>query len=241
MPSLSASWSEPEPGLLGLESATCADRGGERPAVFLDRDGVLNELAPDPISGEPESPLELADVRLVAGAAAAARSLARAGFTLVCVSNQPAAAKGNASVEQLQAIHERVLALLAREQVQLEASRLCLHHPDGAVSTLSRSCRCRKPQPGMLLDAARGLGLASGASWMVGDTDTDVTAGQRAGCRTILLEYPGSTHKRTASAAYELVAADLAQAVPLIGASRRRATPRSEALQARPEEHRKDE
>jgi D-glycero-D-manno-heptose 1,7-bisphosphate phosphatase len=197
---------------------TCDDRPvASRPAVFLDRDGVLNELARDPVSGEPESPLGVGDVHLIAGAAAAARELAQAGFVLVCVSNQPAAAKGKITVERLQAVHERVVDLLARQQMQLDASRLCLHHPDGVLPALSGRCRCRKPQPGMLLDAAAALDLDLGASWMVGDTDADVAAGHSAGCRTILLEYLGSAHKRSRGAHSELHATDLASAVaPLL-------------------------
>jgi D-glycero-D-manno-heptose 1,7-bisphosphate phosphatase len=211
-----SSWAEAGCGLLAFEPRSQMQGAGSRPAVFLDRDGVLNELTVDRVSGEPESPLELADVRLIPGAAAAARALARAGFALVCVSNQPAAAKGKVTVEQLQAIHERVLALLADERVYLDSSSLCLHHPDGVVPALSRSCHCRKPQPGMLLDAAARLGLAPSASWMVGDTAADVAAGRAAGCRTVLLDYPGSVHKRASVAERELIAADLAHAVPLL-------------------------
>jgi D-glycero-D-manno-heptose 1,7-bisphosphate phosphatase len=188
-----------------------------RPAVFLDRDGVLNELVVDPLSGTGESPLAVADVRLVAGAAMGAGALARMGFALVCVSNQPAAAKGRVSVERLLAVHERVLALLAREGVCLDASRLCLHHPDGVVPELSGPCACRKPAPGMLLDAARALDVDLGASWMVGDTDADVGAGAAAGCRTLLIEHPASIHKRRSRPRPDLTASDLPGAVALLG------------------------
>jgi len=187
---------------------------GGAAAVFLDRDGVLNAAVADPVSGRPESPLRLADVRLLPGAAAAARRLSDAGYALVCVSNQPAAAKGKgkATVEQLLAVHERVLELLAHEGVSLLASRLCPHHPEGVVAELSGPCPCRKPAPGMLVDAAAALGLDLGASWMIGDTDADVGAGRAAGCRTMLLEYPGSAHKRTGDAGEDVLAADLAAA-----------------------------
>lgn len=184
-----------------------------RPAAFLDRDGVLNELVPDPSSGQPESPLRADDVRLLPGVAAAANELARAGYALVCVSNQPAAAKGKVSVEQLHAVHARVLDLLGRDGVRLDASRLCLHHPDGSISELSGPCDCRKPAPGMLLDAAEALGLDLAASWMLGDTDTDVAAGHAAGCRTVLIEHPASAHKRSGGAGPDLIAADLPEAV----------------------------
>jgi D-glycero-D-manno-heptose 1,7-bisphosphate phosphatase len=183
-----------------------------RPAAFLDRDGTLNEFAPDPDSGLPESPLSVADVRLIEGAAGAARQLADAGFALVCVSNQPAAAKGKVSLEGLLAVHERVLELLREEGVHLDASRLCLHHPDGVVPELSGPCDCRKPAPGMLLDAADELGLDLASSWMLGDTDSDVLAAHAAGCRAVLIEHPGSAHKRAGGARPDLAASSLADA-----------------------------
>ena len=189
-----------------------AERSG-RPAAFLDRDGVLNEGVPDPVSGELESPLEVADVRLLPGAPAAARQLALAGYALVCVSNQPAAAKGKATPEGLRAVHERVVELLAHEGVELAASYLCPHHPEGVVPELSGPCDCRKPAPGMLLDAAEVLALDLDTSWMLGDTDSDVLAGQSAGCRTVLIGYPGSAHKRLGSVTPDLFASSLADAV----------------------------
>lgn len=181
-----------------------------RAAVFLDRDGVLNELVADPLAGTPESPLDVEDVRLIDGAATAARMLTQAGFALICVSNQPAAAKGRVPVARLRAVHERVTDLLARQGVRLDASRLCLHHPDGVIPELSGQCACRKPAPGMLLDAASALGLDLQASWMVGDTDGDIAAGRAAGCRTLLIEHMGSVHKRLHGSEADLTAVDLA-------------------------------
>jgi len=184
-----------------------------RPAAFLDRDGTLNELVLEGGSGAAESPLKASDVRLIGGAAAAARALAQAGFALVCVSNQPAAAKGKVSIEQLRAINERVLELLREEGVHLDGFRLCLHHPEGVVPELSGPCACRKPSPGMLLDAAQKLGLDLASSWMLGDTDSDVVAAHAAGCRAVLIEHPGSFHKRAGEASPDLVASDLADGV----------------------------
>jgi D-glycero-D-manno-heptose 1,7-bisphosphate phosphatase len=203
----------PGRGPLALESVDRASPLERRAAVFLDRDGVLNAGVRDPESGLFESPLKLADVRLLPGVAAAQRRLADAAYVLVCVSNQPVAAKGKISLEELLALHERVLALLAQEGVVLEASRLCPHHPDGVVDELSGPCDCRKPAAGMLLDAARAQGLDLEASWMLGDTDSDVQAGQTAGCRTVLIEYPLSAHKRLGRASPDLRAADLAEGV----------------------------
>jgi len=196
-----------------LEPGTPAAGARARPAAFLDRDGTLNEAVPDPISGAPESPLAPEDVRLLPGAAASVRELSAAGYLVICVSNQPAAAKGKITVEQVLAAHERVLELLAQEGADIDASRLCLHHPDGVASELAGSCRCRKPEPGMLLDAARALGIDLASSWMLGDTDSDISAGRAAGCRTVLLEYPGSAHKRLGVVQPDLIAADLADGV----------------------------
>lgn len=187
-----------------------------RPAAFLDRDGVLDALVTDPASGREESPLRPEDVRLLPGAAAAARRLAEAGFALVGVSNQPAAAKGTISLERLLEVQDRVLELLGAEGVRFDGFRLCLHHPEGTVAELSGPCDCRKPSPGMLLDAAAELDLDLASSWMVGDTDADVAAGRAAGCRTALIENAGSAHKRHGAGEENLTAADLPQAVAAI-------------------------
>jgi D-glycero-D-manno-heptose 1,7-bisphosphate phosphatase len=185
-------------------------------AVFLDRDGVLNELVYDAAARACESPLKVEDVRLVAGVGAALGRLQRAGAVLVCVSNQPAAAKGSVSTRQLAAVHARVLELLAREGIHLAASRLCLHHPDGIVPELAGRCACRKPAPGMLLELAAALQIDLGASWMVGDTDADVGAGRAAGTRTLLIDYPGSAHKRHSQIRPDLNATALPEGVAKI-------------------------
>lgn len=194
-------------------TAAAARAEGRRRAVFLDRDGVLNEAVPDAESGLAESPLDPEEVRLLPGAAAAARTLVAEGYSLVCVSNQPAAAKGKITVQELLAVHERVVALLAAEEVRFDAWRLCPHHPDGVVEELAGPCACRKPAPGMVLDVAAALALDLGASWMLGDTDADVLAGRAAGCRTGLIAYPGSAHKRAGRGDPDLLGADLRDAV----------------------------
>jgi D-glycero-D-manno-heptose 1,7-bisphosphate phosphatase len=202
------------PGTAGAGTAGARAATRERrPAAFLDRDGVLNAGVPDPDSGRLESPLAVDDVRLLPGVAAALRGLAGAGYALVCVTNQPAAAKGKASIAELLAVHRRVLELLAREGAGLDGSWLCPHHPEGVVAGLSGPCPCRKPAPGMLLRAAADGALDLSASWMIGDTDADVRAGAAAGCRTVLIEYPGSAHKRSGRAGPDIAAPDLPGAV----------------------------
>jgi D-glycero-D-manno-heptose 1,7-bisphosphate phosphatase len=183
-----------------------------RPAVFLDRDGVLNELVHTPTRGARESPRRASDVRLIAGAAAAAAALKAAGYVLVCATNQPGAAKAEVSLGELEAIHERVRELLAAEGVELDSWKVCLHHPDGVLPDLGRPCACRKPEPGMLLDAARDLGLELSRSWMIGDSSSDVAAARAAGCRSILIENPHSAHKRADAPDADLNASDLRDA-----------------------------
>jgi D-glycero-D-manno-heptose 1,7-bisphosphate phosphatase len=144
------------------------------------------------------------------------RRLAEAGWRLIGVSNQPAAAKGAISLPELQAIQAQVVELLAAEGAMFDDFRLCWHHPEGVVPELIGVCDCRKPAPGMLLAAARHLGIDLTRSWMVGDTDADVFAGQAAGCATILIEQPGSAHKRGGDAHPDGRAPDLATAADLI-------------------------
>jgi D-glycero-D-manno-heptose 1,7-bisphosphate phosphatase len=190
-------------------------------AAFVDRDGTINELVPDPHTGRPESPLRPADVRLIAGAASALRELAAAGWRLVGVSNQPAAAKRMVSAQQLAAVQARVLELLDAEHVHFDDFRICPHHPEGVVPELTRQCECRKPRPGMLIDAARALDIDLTRSWMIGDTDADVLAGQAAGCHTVLLAHAPSSHKRSGEATPDLVVGDLGRAAQLLLAPER--------------------
>jgi D-glycero-D-manno-heptose 1,7-bisphosphate phosphatase len=180
---------------------------------------VVNELVRDPISGLPESPLDPDDVALVPGAALALRRLRNAGYLLVAISNQPAAAKGVVTVERLRAVQERVLELLGREGVVPDAIRCCFHHPEATVPELRQTCRCRKPAPGMLFDAAAELDVDLRASWMIGDTDGDVVAGAAAGCRTVLIAAPGSGHKRTGTTHADVQAPDVTAGVDAILAS----------------------
>lgn len=144
------------------------------PALFLDRDGTLIEDV-----GYPRDP---ALVRLVAGAGAALREAACRGFRLVVVSNQSGVARGLITPAELAAVQERFVELLRAEGVALAGSYLCVHGPDDG-------CRCRKPRPGMLLDAARDLEIDLAASFMIGDKESDVEAGLAAGCGALRVPF----------------------------------------------------
>jgi len=168
-------------------------------AVFLDRDGVINELVPNPATGDYESPYRPEDVRLTPTSGEALRLLGGLGVPLVVVSNQPSAAKGTATLADLEAVHERVVRRLQEVAVAVDDARYCFHHPLGADPELGRACECRKPEPGLLVAAADDLGLGPegmARSWLIGDSDVDIEAGRRAGCQTVLVENPRSAHRR---------------------------------------------
>ncbi len=185
-------------------------------AVFLDRDGVVVELVWDDVDGAFEGPTASDNVRLVPGAADAIRRIRSLDYVTVVVSNQPGAAKGKASREELRAAHERVVRLLSGEGVIIDDYRYCLHHPDALDSALAAACDCRKPKPGMLLEAAAELDIDLARSWMIGDSDVDAQAGRGAGCRTILVENPLSQHRRREAGVADFRVSDVADAVDIV-------------------------
>jgi D-glycero-D-manno-heptose 1,7-bisphosphate phosphatase len=145
-----------------------------RPAVFLDRDGTINCATVR--DGKPYPPASLAELAIVPGAAAAMAGLRRAGYRLIVVTNQPDVATGKQQREVVEAINHALMSELSLDDV-----RVCYHaEPDG--------CACRKPKPGMLLDATRDWNIDLGRSFMIGDRWRDVGAGRAAGCRTLLIE-----------------------------------------------------
>lgn len=166
-------------------------------AIFLDRDGVINSLVWYESSGEWESPRCVADLKMVPGVAAALREAMQFEWKLFLVTNQPSAAKGKVSVGELAEVHETVMSRLRVDGVLITASYICFHHPNGVVPGLTRPCNCRKPNPSRLFEAAREFQLDLGASWMVGDQDSDLQCGRAAGCHVAMIEIPESASKRS--------------------------------------------
>lgn len=184
-----------------------------RRAVFLDRDGVINELALNRATGEYESPHSLDDTRVLPGAIDAARCLQEAGFLLFVVSNQPSYAKGKVSLEVIQAVAAKVEQALRDGGVRLAEAYYCYHHPQGLVPGFSGPCGCRKPGTQSLLQARDHYHLDLAQSWMIGDQESDIECGRRAGCRTIMIANPLSAHRRPGVEKPTLTAADLPDAV----------------------------
>jgi D-glycero-D-manno-heptose 1,7-bisphosphate phosphatase len=170
-----------------------------RPAVFLDRDGVLNELVYYPDYGEDESPRRPGDLRLLPGVVGVLGALMDAGWALVVVSNQPSYAKGKTALENLKAVHKALAQELKAGGVVLTDARYSYTHPRGVVPDYTTASMYRKPNPGLVYEAARDHQLALRTSWFIGDRDTDIQCGQAAGTRTALVQYPLSADKQGAS------------------------------------------
>jgi D-glycero-D-manno-heptose 1,7-bisphosphate phosphatase len=143
-------------------------------AVFLDRDGVLNEVILR--GGRPYPPASAQELVVVPGAPAALRRLKDTGFLLVVVTNQPDVARGTQTRQAVETIHIAISAVLP-----IDAFFVCWHDdPD--------DCPCRKPKPGLLLEAAERFSIDLRQSYLIGDRWRDIDAGEAAGCRTILLD-----------------------------------------------------
>ena len=179
----------------GLGGAT-----GRRRAVFLDRDGTLNATSVD-ADGIPHPPDDLNQLEILPGVPQALDQLRQAGLLLVVFTNQPDVARGTQTRARVEAINASLCARLALDEV------LCCYHDD------ADGCTCRKPLPGMILDASRRHGLVPTQSFVVGDRWRDIEAGRRAGCTTILL-LQGHSEAELSKPDYE--ALDLPGAVDII-------------------------
>jgi len=161
-----------------------------RRAVFIDRDGTLNELIYSEEHGIVDSPHRAEDVRLVPGAAEFIIGVKALGYLVIVVTNQPGIAKGSLTTDELQRINRRLESLLAQRGARWDELLYCPHHPRmhaRGVTEFVAQCDCRKPEPGLILEGARRHAVDLSRSWMVGDGISDVQAGRRAGCRTLLV------------------------------------------------------
>jgi D-glycero-D-manno-heptose 1,7-bisphosphate phosphatase len=168
-------------------------------AAFLDRDGVLNRAIVR--EGRPFPPASLTELEILPGVAHALATLRAAGLRLIVVTNQPDVARGTTSKATVDAINESLMRALP-----LDAIRCCLHDSHDR-------CGCRKPRPGLLLQAAAEFDLDLSASWMVGDRWRDIDAGRAAGCHTIFIDY---AYKETQPEQVDHRVGSLSEAVPII-------------------------
>ena len=151
------------------------ERGALNRGVFLDRDGVINRTLVR--EGRPFAPAVLEQFDLLPGVIGAIAALKNAGFHVIVVTNQPDVGNGTVAREVVEAMNTRV-----RRECRVDDVRVCYH-------TEAEGCACRKPKPGLLVDAARDWSLDLSRSYMVGDRWRDIGAGRAAGCRTVLIDY----------------------------------------------------
>ncbi|MCR5620682.1 MAG: HAD-IIIA family hydrolase [Treponema sp.] len=161
-------------GLVGARNLGCPQK-----AFFLDRDGTINRS-----SG---FLTDINDMELLPGAAEAVRRINESGYLAIVVTNQPQIARGELDFAGLSQIHDKMETLLGREGAFLDAVYFCPHHPDagfpGERTAYKRACSCRKPEPGMLLQAAADFHIDVSSSFMIGDSWRDEESGRRAGCK----------------------------------------------------------
>jgi D-glycero-D-manno-heptose 1,7-bisphosphate phosphatase len=168
-------------------------------AVFLDRDGVINANLER--NGKPVAPTSLAEFRVFPGAADAVQRLKNAGFLIVVVTNQPDVRAGLTPKATMEAMHDEI-----RRQMPIDDFFICFHVD-------ADNCACRKPKPGLILEATEKYGIDLASSYIVGDRWRDVLAGQAAGCRTIFVDY-GFVQDQPATA--DLTVKSLAEAAEFI-------------------------
>jgi len=155
-----------------------------KPAVFLDRDGVLCRT--HVVDGKSYAVRRLADFRLFPGTVAAVDRLRAAGYRIVVVTNQPDIGNGLVEASVVEAMHTRL-----RDRISPDAIEVCPHRQD-------EDCSCRKPKPGMIFASAQRLGIDLPTSVMVGDRWSDIVAGQEAGCYTVFVNRGYSEHLKAA-------------------------------------------
>ena len=179
-------------------------------ALFIDRDGTLVEPRHYPTRPD--------DLVLYPGVAPALRRLQDAGIKLVVITNQSGLARGLFAVDDLDRMHDYLREELGQAGVSIDAIYFCPHHLEGVVPELAVACSCRKPEPGMLIQAASDLSLDLADSWFLGDILDDVEAGNRAGCRTILVDIGTEDPPANPSRQPTAVARDTIEALAIVAA-----------------------
>lgn len=153
-------------------------------AIFIDRDGTINKYV--------GFLRNIDDFELIEGVAEAIRIINQSGYLTIVITNQPVIARGEVSIPQLNEIHNKMETLLGNEGAYLDDIFYCPHHPDtgyeGEIPEYKKVCDCRKPKPGLIIKAAKKYNIDLEQSWMIGDEETDVTAGILAGCRVMRID-----------------------------------------------------
>lgn len=185
--------------------------------VFLDRDGVINPNVFNKATGEWDSPHHPKDFELFPWSIESLNQLQEKKFKLFLISNQPSYAKGKTSLENIKSVHEKFHSILMDNQIYFNEYYYCYHHPQGVVPELSVECRCRKPGIFFLSEAEKKYSLDMSLSWLIGDRDSDIICGEKAGVRTIMiLSQEEQQAKKTVESNPDFIAANLLEAANII-------------------------
>lgn len=152
-------------------------------AIFLDRDGTINKYVGFLCNIE--------EFELIDGVDESIKMINNSGYLAIVITNQPVIARGEVTTEELDRIHNKMETLLGKSGAYLDGVYYCPHHPDkgfeGEISNLKIDCECRKPKPGLILQAAKDFNIDLNNSWMIGDSKNDILCGKNAGCKTALI------------------------------------------------------
>ena len=157
-------------------------------AVFLDRDGVLNDLVYNKEEGHIGSPFRASQLRVFPYTGSTVKRLRdELGYKVVVISNQPGVAKRQFAYAELEKMNRKVRSAVTEAGSSFDAEYYCLHHPNAVIAKYRLDCDCRKPKPGLILQAAKDYDIDLKESYFVGDALIDVKSGKRAGCKTVLV------------------------------------------------------
>lgn len=170
-------------------------------AIFLDRDGTINKYV--------GFLRDIDEFELLPDVAEAIKRINESGYLCIVVTNQPVIARGEVKVDELDLIHNKMETLLGKKGAYIDSLYYCPHHPhkgyEGEIPELKFDCDCRKPKPGMLLQASNDFNIDLGLSWMIGDGENDVKAGINAGCHTALIGTDSFGQEKTAESLLGLI------------------------------------
>jgi D-glycero-D-manno-heptose 1,7-bisphosphate phosphatase len=156
-------------------------------AVFLDRDGVINEMVFYKEIGIIDSPASVEQYKILPKVPLAIKNIKKLGYKIIIISNQPGIAKNKFTPEIFEKIRDKMITELNNSGAEIDAEYYCFHHPYATVKKYKKICDCRKPKPGSIIKAAKDHSIDLSKSWMIGDGITDIKAGHDAGCKTILI------------------------------------------------------
>lgn len=189
-------------------------------AFFIDRDGIVLSMRFDSETGVVDVAKNAEDVKLIPGIIELLKETKKKGYLNILISNQPVIGLKKTSEKNFRELTRKWMQLLKKKGVMLDDQYYCFHHPYAKIHKYKKKCLCRKPNPGMLLEAAKDFDIDLGNSWFIGDGVNDVVAGKKAGCRTILLgniretEYLRVIEKELKGIKPDLLVKNLLEAVP---------------------------